>query len=350
MQPRVFVGSSSESLYLAKKIQQQLHHCSTVQLWNQDVFRPGDFPLSKLIEIVTQYDFAIFLIAPDDIANIRGERILIARDNVVFEAGLFFSQLGRQRTILVVPARDQNLELELHLPSDLAGMSLVKYFPPASNDDLPAALGPACTTIEDVFRREGLKVATLLTNLSGGPIYLLRHLATRSFSFQEMVEVLIAFNHASRAGVDGWKKAAKYALQLLEILGLAELHGGDEHFATGAGKRLLNSQEVKARFPREIAAPLYIAQPAQATDQGIDSGVTNQEGNALSETTLRVLPQQLRDYLRRNGFKMVSFDRVRKNVNPNATNDMLQSIIDNHPDEFARRTLEGDKPGIGVAE
>jgi len=261
MEPKVFVGCSKENLRYAEYIQRQLHHGITVRLWTQDVFRPGDYTLEKLLEIVGQYDFAVFLVMPDDIAEIRGERVLIARDNVLFEAGLFFSQLGRKRTILIVPATTDKDELDFHLPSDLDGINLVKYYPPADPDDLPAKLGAACGDIKEVIRTEGLlvdaKIENIINSLSGGPIYLLRHLATRSHNLAELTNILMQFNSAtSKKSNSSWEKAAKYAVQTLSALGLIHGHGVDEYYISDLGKQVLTSENTKSRFIREINKPL----------------------------------------------------------------------------------------------
>src|SRR5271165_3317857 len=90
---RVFIGSSTEGLGLAGSIQEELAKVAgNVAMpirWDQGVFQPGDIILERLIEVVNTFDFAIFVIRPDDIADVRGNRVLVARDNVLFEAGLF---------------------------------------------------------------------------------------------------------------------------------------------------------------------------------------------------------------------------------------------------------------------
>jgi hypothetical protein len=262
MTPQVFLGSSAESLPLAKSIQKGLNEVATVRRWDQDVFRPGDYPLERLIELVNTYDFAIFLIAPNDLAEIRGQRVLIARDNVLFEAGLFFSQLGRKRTFLVAPVTSPSGELAFHLPSDLNGLTRIKYFPPDNPDHLQAKLGAACSDIEEAFQREGLRAMKEalrnLDKLSGGPIFLLRHLERRPQDFAHLACILKYFNNAERDASVGWKKAASYACQALTLLGLAALRSdGGGAYITDAGEEFLNCPKVKERFSYEFEKPLY---------------------------------------------------------------------------------------------
>lgn len=94
------------------------------------------------------YDFGIFVFTPSDELHTRGQVKRVARDNVVFELGLFIGKLTRRRPFVVHP-RDV-----LTLPSDLAGITTASYDPSQSN--LAAALGPACqqvrTAISTVHR------------------------------------------------------------------------------------------------------------------------------------------------------------------------------------------------------
>ncbi|MGH9832565.1 MAG: TIR domain-containing protein, partial [Blastocatellia bacterium] len=70
----------------------------------------------------------------------RGESIPVARDNVLFELGLFLGALGRERTFIVC-------EKSVVLPTDLAGITPATYeiTEPAS---LVSDLGPVCTKLE----------------------------------------------------------------------------------------------------------------------------------------------------------------------------------------------------------
>jgi predicted nucleotide-binding protein len=95
--PKVFVGSSREDLEVAEIVQAELDKVGTVRIWDQREFDPGVFPLERLKEMVNEYDFAIFVIGASDIADVRGKKVLLARDNVIFEAGLFFGQLDPKR-------------------------------------------------------------------------------------------------------------------------------------------------------------------------------------------------------------------------------------------------------------
>jgi hypothetical protein len=75
-----------------------------------------------LVEACKKFDFAVLVLSPDDLITKRGSVRPAARDNVLFEAGLFMGSLGQERTFLVY-CRDDNIDL----PSDLAGITIATY-------------------------------------------------------------------------------------------------------------------------------------------------------------------------------------------------------------------------------
>ncbi len=71
----------------------------------------------KLLQHSQNVQFAVILITPDDVGRIKSDRKLEtrARQNVIYEAGLFLGLLGRENVIIV------NAGVE-ELPSDIAGV------------------------------------------------------------------------------------------------------------------------------------------------------------------------------------------------------------------------------------
>jgi hypothetical protein len=113
------------------------------------VLRPSQFTLEGLIEQLNSSDFGVFVFSPDDIAVIRGKEDMVARDNVVFELGLFIGRLGRERSFVIAP----RLQDTLHLPTDLLGLTALMYDPNRSDKNLVAALGAACRQILAAAKR-----------------------------------------------------------------------------------------------------------------------------------------------------------------------------------------------------
>jgi len=148
--PRVFVGSSTEGLPVAEALQVGLEYDAEVTVWSQGVFGLSGGTLETLVETSKGFDFSVFVLTPDDLVVKRGEQQPTARDNVIFELGLFMGSSGRHRTFFVHPR-----QVPMALPSDLAGITAATYDPARSDGDLQAALGPACTRIKRAVRDQG---------------------------------------------------------------------------------------------------------------------------------------------------------------------------------------------------
>jgi predicted nucleotide-binding protein with TIR-like domain len=147
----LFVGSSSEGLAVAQAVQGLLDPVAEVNVWTQGVFGLTHGTLESLVAAAGSFDFAVLVLTGDDLSISRGTAKPAARDNVLFELGLFIGALGRDRTYIVYNRSDPPA-----LPSDLAGVSVATYMP-HRDDNLKAALGAACTEIEQGIRRLGIR-------------------------------------------------------------------------------------------------------------------------------------------------------------------------------------------------
>jgi len=137
----IFIGSSTEGLDVARKIQNELSYEFHVSIWSQGLFdKLGLSVLETLEEIVNTYDYGIFVFTPDDRIESRGQKERIARDNVIFELGMFVGKLSRKKAFLVFPRNN-----EIHILSDFAGITTAAY--DASGSNLQAPLGPVCDRI-----------------------------------------------------------------------------------------------------------------------------------------------------------------------------------------------------------
>ena len=153
--PSVFVGSSTEGLPVAKAIQVALDHACETHLWSQGVFGLGQGTLEALVSAASKVDFAILVLTPDDLVESRGSQGAAARDNVLFELGLFMGVLGLLRTFIVF-----DRTAYMRLPSDLAGVTCATYAPPESGQPhgLRASLGAPCALVEEAMNAQGLRV------------------------------------------------------------------------------------------------------------------------------------------------------------------------------------------------
>ena len=160
--PRVFVASSSESKRLAQAVQQNLTNAE-VTLWSQDALLVGHVIIDELTRNLERSDFGVFVLAPNDIVLSRGQSQPAARDNVIFELGMFIARLGKERSFIIRPSG-----VNMRLPTDLLGIITVEYNPERAEREPVAALGPACATIADAmgreFRRKGKELDTIITD------------------------------------------------------------------------------------------------------------------------------------------------------------------------------------------
>ena len=135
MKPTLFVGSSSESLDVAYAAQRNLEDVAEVVVWTQGIFELTRSYLESLLDALEDTEFGLFIFGADDLIRIRGTEMPTARDNVVFELGLFIGRLGRDRTFILMPRSSA----DFHLLSDLLGVSTATFQP----DSRPAAPGAA---------------------------------------------------------------------------------------------------------------------------------------------------------------------------------------------------------------
>jgi predicted nucleotide-binding protein len=147
IRPSVFIGSSREAMNYVNAIQKALEYYAEVNPWYAGVFTPGNYTMDDLERQLKQNDFAVFICSPDDIIDIRGKTYLITRDNTLFEMGLFWGKLKRERVFYLIPAttpkKREDIDIEdYHLLSDLIGLNSLTYQPLSKNDD--AAVSVAC--------------------------------------------------------------------------------------------------------------------------------------------------------------------------------------------------------------
>ncbi len=156
--PKVFLGCSTESYRIAQAIQNNLYqrNVAFTKIW-PNVFEPSHSTDQDLLQSAPTFDFAIFVLSPDDDVKSRGVEQKAPRDNVIYELGLFMGILSRDRVFLV---RQRNANLKL--PSDLTGVNPIDYIVPPDDeaDSWEAALGPPSSIIETTIRKRGLRAVT----------------------------------------------------------------------------------------------------------------------------------------------------------------------------------------------
>jgi SAM-dependent methyltransferase len=192
--PRIFIGSSSESLPIAYALTTTLERAgNSVDVWD-GIFSPMKNILSQLLSKMASYDFAIFIFRPDDVVESRNNRLGAVRDNVIFEYGLAVGILGESRAFIVRPENKATKIL-----GDLEGIKMLEYLEPEKDennyqDKLRAALSPVAFTIQSEIEKQGCGaditkarqyVTSALTSLKEKPEILsnpcLKHLILTTF-------------------------------------------------------------------------------------------------------------------------------------------------------------------------
>lgn len=131
MKKRIFIGSSSEELGTANIVKGLLENDFDVVVWdeklwdNGPVFRLNNNFLSDLLLSTLKFDFGILIGTKDDKVESRGEVFMQARDNVLFELGLFIGRLGLDKCAFLV-------NKDVKILSDFGGVKLSIF----DNDNL----------------------------------------------------------------------------------------------------------------------------------------------------------------------------------------------------------------------
>jgi hypothetical protein len=152
--PRIFIGSSTSGLTYAEALHARLDEKCESTVWNHNVFHASKSTLNNLTDQAREVDFAALVLTPDDLVVKEGEQNPVARDNVLFEAGLFMGTLGQEQTFLVC-SRDRAMTL----PTDLAGITQARWGD-RSDDNWDAALSVPARQILQAMKRVRERTAT----------------------------------------------------------------------------------------------------------------------------------------------------------------------------------------------
>jgi hypothetical protein len=149
--PRIFLGSSGKQEKLLGALTRGLEEVARVEPWTTS-FNPGTTTLERLLELTREVDFAAFVFAQDDWTSKDPSAAPASsaptggqaspRDNVVFEAGLFGGVLGMRRTFILHASGAK-------LPTDLLGLTCVRYDGSSTAAEMKAVCEKLCKAIEN---------------------------------------------------------------------------------------------------------------------------------------------------------------------------------------------------------
>jgi CAP12/Pycsar effector protein, TIR domain len=152
--PKVFVGSSSEARKTAKAFCTVLDDSAImIPWWLSPEFQAMHSTLEGLLDACNIYDFGLFILTPDDKFTSRGEKGNSARDNVLFELGLFLGKLGPNRTFAVIQESKSGRK-RIKIPADLNGIVMPR-FEAGDSHSLIAAVRSAADNLSPIIEREG---------------------------------------------------------------------------------------------------------------------------------------------------------------------------------------------------
>lgn len=165
---KVFIASSRAALELARQLRAQLDpNTCEGKLWTEVSQQAASKSiLTMLQEAAKEYDFAVVILTNDDVMLGNAGEISKARDNCVFEAGLFMGVIGQERCFLLSSVEARNL------PSDLGGIIYLPFTEPHNLAD-----PNACMT----------ETATAATRI-GTAVWRLGPIKNRPLSAEELLE------------------------------------------------------------------------------------------------------------------------------------------------------------------
>lgn len=118
--PRIFIGSSREGLDVANYVKAFLSPEFECFLWTDDIFKYNESVLETLLKEASLFDFGLLIATKDDFVTSRNQGFEAARDNVIFEYGLFLGRVGSSRAFVLQ-------EDGTKLPSDLFGITTPRF-------------------------------------------------------------------------------------------------------------------------------------------------------------------------------------------------------------------------------
>jgi hypothetical protein len=149
MKPRIFLGSSTEALSITQQVANLLSEVGDCVIWT-DAFAQNRSNLDSLLHQTKLSDFSILIATNDDLLLKKDHLEAAARDNIIFEFGLFLGSAGTNRSYMLV-------EEGTDLPSDLNGITLPRFsLDPAKHNSLAARCNEIKSLIIDFSKRSEL--------------------------------------------------------------------------------------------------------------------------------------------------------------------------------------------------
>jgi hypothetical protein len=141
--PRVFIASSKKALPYATAVQRHISDVCDAIVWRDLPNYPAKTLVDWVLKLPDRFDFGVFIFSNDDTLTLNDKHYEVARDNVLFELGLFSGKLGYDRCSILRPDLDN-----FHLPSDLNGIFEGPFKLPSSDQHIVSVLRVPCEEIK----------------------------------------------------------------------------------------------------------------------------------------------------------------------------------------------------------
>jgi hypothetical protein len=197
MKPRIFIGSSTEGLKTATYIKKKLRGKFDCYLWTDNIFKPNESTLERLLKGASLFDFGILVVTKDDYLVTRGKEFKTARDNVIFEFGLFLGRLGPSRSFIIQEGGTK-------LPSDLLGTTIPQMKginSPKNSKSLNSEIKKIKNLIGEKFKQ--------------GELGLLPSTALAIGYFNNFIKIVCDYLHNEKSIVIGGRKFTKFQLHIV---------------------------------------------------------------------------------------------------------------------------------------
>src|SRR5260370_1382788 len=149
LMPRIFIGSSTPNLDVARAMADCLEGRNFRPLvWDEGLLQQNESVFDGLLRLSKEVEFGVFIWGASDVTITGGQSIPAARDNVVFETGLFLGALGKEKTFMVV-----DRSMPIRIPSDFEGIIRTYYDGSALGTYDRSAVSKACNEIERSIRQ-----------------------------------------------------------------------------------------------------------------------------------------------------------------------------------------------------
>jgi hypothetical protein len=197
MKARIFIGSSTEGLEIARYIKNQLDSKFECYLWTDNIFKYNDSYLDTLLNEASLFDFGILVATKDDFSTVRDKDFETPRDNVIFEFGLFIGRLGKSHAFIIQ-------ENGTKLPSDMLGITVPQFEssnPVSDSESLNKEIERISRTIEE--------------KISLGELGLLPSTALAIGYFYNFVSILCESLHSQKEIMIEGSSFKKYELNIV---------------------------------------------------------------------------------------------------------------------------------------